>query len=339
MILSKLKLNNYISEIYYLDNIAFLTKYQDEKVLVVCDENTADLIPEEFDLKPLVIAPGEEYKNWDTINSILQEALNRGLARDCKFVGLGGGVVTDMTAFAASIYLRGVAVDLIPTSLLCMVDAAIGGKTGIDYLNYKNMVGTFYPAKKVMIYPDFIESLNFTDYMGGLAEVIKTAMLGDKKLLNYILGNPEFLKEKNLESLAYLIKSSALVKAKVVNKDFEEKNIRAHLNLGHTFAHALESVIGFENVSHGHAVAWGLYKAMELGETLEMTLPAYAKQVKELIQVLGYKLDYSYDKLAIYEAMKKDKKIADNSIRFILQEKPCKTIIREVDKDIVLSVL
>ncbi|MBN2653136.1 MAG: 3-dehydroquinate synthase [Spirochaetales bacterium] len=339
MILSKLKLNNYISEIHYLDNISFFAKYQDKKVLVVCDNNTVSLIPKEFNLNPLVLPAGEQFKNWESINLILQEALNRGLARDCLFVGLGGGVITDMTAFAASIYLRGVALELVPTTLLAMVDAAIGGKTGMDFMNYKNMVGTFYPGSRVLIYPFFVKTLTYSDYTGGLAEVIKSAMLGDNRLLEFLFANIESVKSAEPEILPYLIKSSVLVKARVVNKDFYEKNIRAFLNLGHTFAHALESVVGFDNVSHGHAVAWGLVKAMQLGSAMGITDPIYAKKITSLIVELGYKLDYSYDKSAIYQAMRKDKKVAAGSIRFILQKKSCKTLSTRVSQDLVLSIL
>jgi 3-dehydroquinate synthase len=290
--------------------------------LIVCDANTLRYAQGSDSV--LSLDPGEEFKNWDSIRKILDKAFSGNLARDNTVAGLGGGVICDMTAFAASLYLRGCRLVLSPTSLLAMVDASIGGKTGIDWNGQKNMVGTFYPAHEIHIYPKVLETLDRKEFFCGLGEVIKHAMLDGGPQWDFLVSNMDGICGRDPEILRSLILSNVRFKTDVVNRDLRESGLRAHLNLGHTFGHALESATGFSEFSHGEAVVWGLVCA----------------EVRSLADKLGYRLHSGVsDQAKILEAMKADKKRRQGKVRFILQEDRGKTLIREVEDAVVLQVL
>lgn len=307
--------------------------------LVIFDENTFPLFPD----KPqnyLVIPPGEENKSWETVDKILTKALDSGLARDSVIMGVGGGVLCDMTAFAASLYMRGCKLVLAPTTILAMVDAALGGKTGIDYHSYKNMVGTFYPAQELRLFTPVVKSLPKREVLGGLAESIKAGLLGDQELFELLEKKREPILALEPQLLSEVIARSVEVKGGVVQRDFKEQNERAFLNLGHTFAHALESVSGFASWSHGEAVSWGIAKALELGQRLGHTPAAYVKRVKDLLAAYGYRLTAPGFKAEdLLAAMKKDKKKKAGKVRFVLQKGFQQTFLQEVADTDVIAVL
>ena len=310
-----------------------------EDALLVFDENTQDLFPERIHRNSVILSSGEEEKNWQSIDKILKSAIDSSYGRDGCFCGIGGGVVCDMTAFAASIYMRGCSVILVPTTLLAMVDASLGGKTGIDYQGYKNMVGTFYPASEVRYCPQFLNTLPEKEYLSGIGEVIKTAMLGDQKLFTYLGENRDLIINRDSDALKEIIRRCIMVKGSVVEEDLHERGVRATLNLGHTFAHALESVSGLGKWSHGEAVAWGLLMAIETGVKLGITDNYYALEVRKMLEDYRFRLyaDEDTDKLLL--AMNQDKKKKGGKINYVLQKNIEKTIIIEVDKDIIYSVL
>jgi 3-dehydroquinate synthase len=303
----------------------------------------------------LVLEPGEEHKNLESIERILNAALSAGLARDSLFVGFGGGVVTDMTAFAASLYMRGAALELVPTTLLAMADAAIGGKTGIDFGNYKNCVGSFYPAQKIHISVDLLSSLGDTEYRSGLAEVFKTALLYAPKLFQILGEKKELILSRNRELLGEIVKRCVQAKAHVVERDLHEKGERMFLNLGHTFGHALESVAGFGSITHGDAVAWGIARALALGEKLGITDPEYTAEVLPVLESYGWSsapvhpvlsARVSSGELAansiagnLLAAMKNDKKKKGGNIRFVIQREINSTLVTEASDSDVLAVL
>jgi len=245
----------------------------------------------------------------------------------------------DMTAFAASVYMRGCSVILVPTTLLAMVDASLGGKTGIDFAGYKNMVGTFYPASEVRYCPELLDSLSDKEYLSGLGEVIKTAMLGDRELFGILKEKRDLILSRDREILTDIIRRCIMVKGAVVEEDLQERGVRATLNLGHTFAHALESVSGFHDWSHGEAVAWGLLMAMETGVELGITDNYYAIEVRKILEEYNFRLYAEFNPDELIDAMNQDKKKKGGEVNFILQKEIEKTIIRTVDRDVLLRVL
>ena len=299
----------------------------------------------------LILGSGEPFKTIESVLAICKAAIDSNAKRSAVFTGIGGGVITDMTAFAASIFKRGATCELVPTTLLSMVDAAIGGKTGCDFDSYKNMIGSFFPAQKIHIIPSFIQSLPENEYRSGMAEVVKTALLYSKELFEKLASKPETLQNRKDPLVEEMIKICVNAKAAVVEQDLTEKNIRMQLNLGHTFGHALETRAGLGKVSHGDAVAWGIARAAELSKKIGLCTENYVQTVKSALSSFGWETQpmhsalngkFASEKeaaLSLFEAMKKDKKNASNKVRFVLQEDVGETVITEVDEKDVLSVL
>lgn len=318
--------------------------------IYVADANTERLLRSSkgFDSRiPLIVLDsGEAHKNMESIEKILTAALEAGLARDSVFVGFGGGVVTDMTAFAASIYMRGARLELVPTTLLAMVDASVGGKTGIDFENAKNCVGTFYPASSIHVSVSYLESLPDAEFRSGLAEVVKTALLYAPKLHQILVERKDAILARDPSLMLEIVKRCVQAKARVVERDLRESGERMYLNLGHTFGHALESVAGFGTVSHGDAVAWGISRALDLGCRLGFTDPAYRDEVFPLLESYGWSTAPVHPALTgrdaardLLSAMKNDKKKKDGEIRFILQREMNSTFAERVADAEVLAVL
>lgn len=282
---------------------------------------------------------GEENKTLDSALHIVKKAIDFGANRNSTFFGIGGGVVTDMTAFAASIFKRGAKLELIPTTLLGMVDASCGGKTGVDFDSYKNMIGTFFPAKRLLICSEFIETLSKVEYFSGLAEVLKTAMLYDKEVFELFKTERDKIIGREQEIVKKLIYSCIKAKSSIVEQDLTEKGIRMQLNFGHTFAHALESVLGLGKVPHGYAVAFGIEKATRVAEKLGLCDCFYRSEVLNVLQQYDWQVPKNFDSNSLLNAMKKDKKNSSKKIKLVLQKGLCNTVIQEVDDKMILEVL
>jgi 3-dehydroquinate synthase len=310
-----------------------------DKTLFVFDRNTRALFAESPSAE-VVIADGETAKSWESVEAILTAALEHGLTRRSVVAGVGGGVIGDLTAFAASIYMRGCAVVLTPTTLLAMVDAAIGGKTGINFGGYKNMVGTFFPATHVLVCIDALKTLPSREYHSGLAEVIKTAALGDAELFDLLERRERDVRDREPEVMGEVVRRCVQVKAAIVEADLTERGQRAWLNLGHTFAHALESVTGFGRYTHGEAVAWGMGRALDLGLRLGITEAAYARRLGDLIRRYEFDMELAgLESEALIGAMSRDKKRQSDRLRFVLQADLCRTQVVEVDTGDVRAIL
>ncbi|MDR0644371.1 MAG: 3-dehydroquinate synthase [Treponema sp.] len=293
------------------------------RVLIVCDENTryiAENTAGGQNFPTCILKSGEERKNWASVETILRAAKDAGLSRDGVFVGVGGGVVGDMTAFAASIYMRGARLALIPTTLLAMVDAAVGGKTGFDLFGVKNFVGTFYPASFVLMPVDALETLPKKEFKSGIAELIKTAILDE---------NDDFLKKIEDEEgrggsgFVELIARSVEIKGRIVEEDPQETGKkRALLNLGHTFGHALEAAAGLGALTHGEAVAWGIARACVLGQRLGVTPLPRVERIIALLHGFGYETGASHpllhDKALFMRSLLHDKKKRTNRLAFVV---------------------
>lgn len=308
--------------------------------LQVCDEHTARLLAD-HGVPRHVWPAGEAHKDWPQIDTLLRKALSLGLARDSTIAGIGGGVVTDMAAFAASLYMRGCKLVLVPTTLLAMVDAALGGKTGIDYGGFKNLVGTFYPAHELRIWPGVLASLTDRDFRSGLGEVLKHAFLVDAHLLELLETRRDAVLARDPAVLEELVFRAVMVKVGVVERDLRETGERAFLNLGHTFGHALEAVVGFDGSwTHGEAVCWGMGRALDLGVALGRTDPAWRDRAVALMQAYGFPMAApGVSGPAVLAAMKNDKKKKAGLVRFVLQEAQGKTFQQTVDDSDVLASL
>ena len=263
--------------------------------LLICDNNTEYLAAKlqgvvcnasGGEIPICTLEAGESHKNWQAVESILRGAHDARLGRDGTFIGVGGGVVGDLSAFAASIYMRGCSVALVSTTLLGMVDASLGGKTGFDLFDKKNLAGTFYPARHVYMPMESLASLPPPEWKSGMAELIKTAILEGDDFLDEISDTSTV---KDTSRLANAISRAARLKGGIVEEDpLETGTRRVLLNLGHTFGHALESIAGLGTISHGEAVAWGIARSCELGLALGITPPARAEKIKALLTAYGY---------------------------------------------------
>ncbi|MCF7915195.1 MAG: 3-dehydroquinate synthase [Spirochaetaceae bacterium] len=322
-----------------LNNGSGLDRNGSPSALLVCDENTQSLFPP-TQYPYYVLPAGEQHKNSNSLLKLAEWALSQGASRETTFIAVGGGVVGDITAFLASIYMRGSPVILVPTTLLAMVDAALGGKTGIDFQGYKNILGSFHPAEEIRVFPEVLQSLPESEYLSGLGEVIKHALLRDSELLELLQNRKSDIDRRDPKVLKELIFKSQLVKQWYIEQDPYEQDIRGHLNLGHTFAHALESISGFSEWSHGQAVAWGIGRAMHLGLILGLTPQEYADQVSALLHMYGYRLNpVPQDVELLLSAMQKDKKKKDGQVRFILQSGHSCTSYQTASREAVLQSL
>lgn len=294
-----------------------------------------------------ILGAGEKYKTIENVLEIVRAALNSNFNRNCLFVAIGGGVLSDMTGFAASMFKRGVDVEFVPTTLLSDVDASIGGKTGCDFDSYKNMIGAFYPAKKIHIWSSFIQSLPQNEFISGLGEVVKTAFLFSPELTEILKTQKEKVMSRNEEVLQKIITICAKAKAKTVHEDFKEKGIRAYLNYGHTFGHALETVAGLGKISHGEAVAWGIGRALELSLDKNLCSAEFANECKSILFDYGFCTDplpqiikdIPNATLALVSAMHKDKKNSGSCVKVILQKTGQSTFITEVQDNEIIEVL
>lgn len=333
--------NNNSYEIYIddLKNLNF-----DTKVVVVTNPTVSsfhlDFLKTKLKAKELsivTIPDGEEYKNMQTLEMILNHCFENKLDRKSLLIAFGGGVIGDMTGFAASIYQRGIDFIQIPTTLLSQVDASVGGKTGINNKFGKNLLGAFHQPKAVHIDSNFLKTLPKREFGAGVAEIVKMAVTFDKDFFEWLEKN-DLTKDENIKEA---IAKSVQTKANVVSQDEKENGIRAALNYGHTFGHVIENETNYDTYLHGEAVGIGMCMANELAVKLGFMTKNEAKRVKELLE--RYDIPTSYkikDVEAFYEHFFLDKKSMDNKIKFILPVGlgSCK-ITDEVFKADVIDVL
>lgn len=261
---------------------------------------------------------GEQYKNMQTIDMILDHCFENRLDRKSLLVAFGGGVIGDMTGFAASIYQRGINFVQVPTTLLSQVDASVGGKTGINNKYGKNLIGAFHQPKEVLIDPYFLTTLPKREFGAGIAEIIKMAVTFNKDFFQWLEEN-DLTKEENIK---IAIQKSVETKANVVIQDEKENGIRAALNYGHTFGHVIENETQYKTYLHGEAVGIGMVMANELAVKLGHISQEEASRVKKLLEKYNIPTSYKIvDVEEFYEHFFLDKKSLDNKIKFILPKK------------------
>ncbi len=280
------------------------------------------------------LTPGEEHKNLPGLTRILEAAFEGSIDRRSVLVGLGGGVVTDMTGFAAASWMRGVRWVGLPTTLLSMVDASVGGKTAVDFRSAKNSVGAFWQPSSVLCDVTTLRTESDRAYRGALSEVVKTGLIGDETLFSLLEERSEAVLERDPEIVSEVVERCVRVKAAVVARDEREGGLRAVLNLGHTIGHALESRGGYTELTHGEAVSLGLVAALRLGERLGETPTELTKRTLSLLEVLG--LPRRLERPALEEAsalLGHDKKRAGSQIRFVVARGVGDVVTRNVSLD------
>ena len=294
----------------------------------------------------LILGSGEPYKTIESVLNIVKAAFEANFSRKDIFIGIGGGVICDITAFAASIYKRGTSVQFVPTTLLAMVDASIGGKTGCDFENYKNIIGTFFPAKKLFYFPEFVQYLPENQYNSGLAEAFKTALLFDKDLYDLFKDEADKINTRDSKTLEKIINKCVKAKGKIVEEDFTEQGIRAYLNLGHTFGHALETAAGLGSITHGAAVAWGIGRAVEVAYKKDYCMQSFRDEVFDILKAYNWDTDPVPSFVRgggfcerLINIMRTDKKNVSDNIRLILCQGIADIKFEEVDEKIISSVL
>jgi len=263
-------------------------------------------------------APGEQHKTLASVQQALEAALAAGLDRKSRFVALGGGVTTDMTGFAAASYLRGVAWIGLPTTLLSMVDASVGGKTGVDLGPAKNAVGAFWQPSSVLCDVDYLKTEPERGYRSALSEVVKTALIGDPELFDLLEREAAGIAARDAGLLAEIVRRCIRVKARIVSADPREAGLRAVLNLGHTVGHAVEAQAGYERLTHGEAISLGLVAALNIGEKLGHTPRELAERTRRLLAGLRLMTALENEPLAAAaELIGHDKKRAGSQVNFV----------------------
>ena len=297
------------------------------QVMVVTNDTIAPLYLDKvrdifsgFELATVVLPDGEQYKTLETLDLVFTALLENRFNRGCTLVALGGGVVGDITGFAAASYQRGVAFLQIPTTLLAQVDSSVGGKTGVNHPLGKNMIGAFHQPACVLIDTDTLDTLDDRQLAAGLAEVIKYGLIRDAAFFDWLEENIDLLKARDKQALARAIERSCALKAEIVAADERESGQRALLNLGHTFGHAIETGTGYGNWLHGEAIATGMLMAADLSARHGwLTGDAVARIERLLLKAnLPTRPPDEMDPARFMKLMAVDKKVVDDGIRLIL---------------------
>lgn len=291
-------------------------------------------------VETLILPDGEAYKNWQTLNLIFDGLLAQKCERKTTLLALGGGVIGDMVGFAAAVYQRGVPFIQVPTTLLAQVDSSVGGKTAINHPLGKNMIGAFYQPRLVLMDIDTLQSLPDRELSAGLAEVIKYGLINDPEFFAWLEAHIEQLVGKDPKALAYAIECSCNNKAQVVAADEKEEGLRALLNLGHTFGHAIEAGLGFGQWLHGEAVAAGMVMAAEASCLLGHLSKTDVQRVRSLLQQAGLPtVAPELGEARYLELMAQDKKVEDGQIRFILMRSIGDAYIDHLSQDLAAAAI
>jgi 3-dehydroquinate synthase len=307
-----------VTKFFFDNTFSHLKKLVDPKsAIIITDENIFNAHKKKFKgWNVIVLRAGEEYKIQPTVDAIVEKLIELKADRSTTLIGAGGGVVTDLTGYVASVFMRGIDFGFVPTSILSMVDAAIGGKNGVDVGIYKNMVGTINQPRFLLYDNSFLQSLPDAEWINGFAEIIKHACIRDRSLFLELENHSITYYRKNKKPLSTLIKRNAQLKTKVVQRDEKEKGERRLLNFGHTLGHALENQY---ELSHGQAVAVGMTYACLVSEKLEGFNET--ARVASLLNKYGLPSFASFNRKKVFEALKMDKKRDSGGIHYIVLEK------------------
>ncbi len=350
----KLRNNSYDIYIYQnkndLTSKALLPVIRNKSSFIVTDSNVNKIYGQTFEdllktnsqyLGKFAFPAGEGSKTFKVFEKLQRSMVKNGLDRKSVLLAFGGGVCGDMAGFAASTYMRGIDYIQIPTTLLAMVDSSVGGKTAIDLPEGKNLVGAFYHPKAVLIDVSMLKTLPKREVSAGLSEVIKYAMILDKGFFTYLHDNLSGINSLDLDIFSDIIAKCCSFKAGVVSQDEDEHSLRAILNFGHTFGHALEMASCYNRFIHGEAIAIGMLMACELAVNLGCFDRVKTKTLKSILEGVGLpvKSGLNMDFHVIYDAMKADKKATGGKITFVIPDKEIGKVkmVSDIDKDLVLQ--
>lgn len=325
--------------------------FKSKKVVVITNPTVGSLyyrdihdslLQEGFEVNRIDVPDGEEYKTLAWASKLFDKLIALKADRQTPLIALGGGVIGDLTGFVAASYLRGVPFIQVPTTLLAQVDSSVGGKTGVNHRRGKNLIGAFYQPRFVYIDVDTLKSLEVRELKAGMAEVIKYGVISDAKLFKYLEDNIDVLTQVQTQSIAslltqnaallHIIKRSCAIKASVVESDEREGGIRAILNFGHTFGHAVEALTKYKDYKHGEAVAIGMVYAAELSYKAGLCKKDVIQRLRTIISRAGLPIAPPvFSRTSYFKAMELDKKVLGGEMRFVLVENIGKVRIEKVD--------
>jgi len=299
-----------------------------DNVIIITDENLFHYY-EEFlsSFKSIIIGSGEKIKTMDTLAIIYERMAEMNADRTWFVVGFGGGIVCDIAGFAASTYMRGLPFGFVSTTLLSQVDASVGGKNGVNFKGFKNMIGVFNQPEFVICDYEQLKTLPKVDYTGGFAEIIKHAIIKDARMFGYLEQHITSAVEGNREAIHHLVSRSVEIKAAVVEEDEREHGERKKLNLGHTFGHSIEKLKG---IPHGQAVSLGMVMAAKVSEKKGYITDSETNRIENLLLAAGLPVKPQFDPMELVETMAKDKKREGEKIKLILIKEIGEAIIETV---------
>lgn len=312
------KIESYVKDFYHFDQVFILT---DDHVFALYEEKIQSWF-NSFDVKVCVIPHGETSKSYQVYLSAIEDLIKQGIKRQHLLIALGGGVVGDLAGFIASTLYRGVPFMQIPTSLLAMVDSSIGGKVGIDLDLGKNLIGSFYQPKKVIIDPMFLSTLPLEEYQNGMAEMIKSGLIGDKDLYHYFMEHTTVTEKEIIQTIQ--------VKRNVVLIDPYDKKERMFLNFGHSYGHAIEKKTAYKKYKHGQAISYGMLIALQKGISLNITPSYLYEEVKQILLKNSLVKEPLLESIDFEDELKYDKKNMADGYHFILIENVGKAVIKKI---------
>lgn len=308
-----------------------------KKAVIVTDSNVRQLYQSQFPPFPVVeIGVGEAIKTLETVETIYRQFLELEVDRSTFIIGIGGGIVTDITGFAASTFLRGLEFGFVSSSLLAQVDASVGGKNGVNYHAYKNIIGTFNQPRFVICDPKLLTTLPKNELSCGFAEIVKHGAIADEEHFSYLECHVAEALALNEEVITRLVHDSVQIKSMVVNNDEREKGERRKLNFGHTFAHAVEKITGHP---HGDAVSIGMVVAASLSYKRGLLSKESVERLIALLKQLQLPIQITLERSRVLDALKKDKKREGDKINFILLTRIGNAVVEEISISELESVL
>lgn len=320
-----------------LKNSELISKHISSKqVLIVTNETVAPIylksvedILKDINYETLILPDGERFKSLDSFNQVISRLMEKKFSRTCLLIALGGGVIGDLTGFVAACYQRGVKFIQIPTTLLAQVDSSVGGKTAVNHALGKNMIGAFHQPAAVIADTTTLSTLPDREFSAGLAEVIKYGIIRDKEFYNWLEDNIELIMQRDDNAMEYCIERSCINKAEVVAEDERESGIRAILNLGHTFGHAIETALNYKEWLHGEAVGCGMLMAADLSKRLGIMEQEEVDSIRSILERTNLPTSIHKDVKPdqMFENMKVDKKSRDGVLYLILLNKIGEAII------------
>ncbi|MBS4540115.1 3-dehydroquinate synthase [Clostridium sp. D2Q-11] len=328
---------------------AYLKEYKKEKILIITDENVARLYLgsvlkrlNDFPVYSYIVPIGEESKSIDMSKNIYNKLLKEKFNRKSLIISLGGGVIGDLSGFVASTYMRGIDFIQIPTTILSQVDSSVGGKVAVNFNNIKNIIGSFYQPKKVLIDIDTLSTLKDRDIDSGLAEVIKYGIIKDYKFFQWLSKEIDNIKNLEYEKIKKIIKRSLEIKEEIVYLDTYEKSIRKILNFGHTIGHGIESLYGFSKFKHGEAVALGMISEAYIAKEIGYISKEYYEEIKKLIlRIIDLEKFSEKEKEDILNSIENDKKNVNDNIVIILPTNHGEVNIfdKVINRDLIIKSL